>query len=166
MRRIAANFVPRRLSSDQKEHRISVRTELKEQAGNGPNFISNIITGDESRVFGHNAETKQQSPPNSPRPRKPQVQSNVKSMLILFETEVIVHKEFVPTGETVNGKRLFEATEGKHPAQATRQLAQELLGPASRQRSGSHIASCTAVFGFYEYDSHPPTVLLTGTHPL
>jgi len=48
MRCIAADFVPRLLSSDQKEYRISICTELKEQAKNDPNFISNIITGDES----------------------------------------------------------------------------------------------------------------------
>jgi hypothetical protein len=46
---------------DQKEHRIAVCTELKEQAENDPNFISNIITGDETWVFGYDPETKQQS---------------------------------------------------------------------------------------------------------
>ena len=81
-RRIAAKFVPGLLSSDQKEYRISVCTELKEQAENDPNFISNIITGDVSWVFGHDAETKQQSSqwktPTSRRPKKAgQVRSNV-----------------------------------------------------------------------------------------
>jgi len=60
MRHIAADFVPRPLSSDQKEYHISVCTELKEQAENDPNFISNIIIDDESWVFGYNAETKYQ----------------------------------------------------------------------------------------------------------
>ena len=41
IRRIAAKFVPRVLSSDRKEYRISVCTELKEQAEKDPNFISN-----------------------------------------------------------------------------------------------------------------------------
>jgi len=56
MRRTAAKFVPRLLNSDQKEHRIAVRIELKEQAENDPNFICTIITVDESCVFGHDAE--------------------------------------------------------------------------------------------------------------
>jgi hypothetical protein len=47
-------------SSDQKEYRIAARTELKEQAKNEPKFISTIITGDESWVFGFNPEMKQQ----------------------------------------------------------------------------------------------------------
>jgi len=42
------------------EHRIPVCTELKEQAKNNPNFISTIITGDESWVFVYDPETKQQ----------------------------------------------------------------------------------------------------------
>jgi hypothetical protein len=61
MRRIAAKFVPRLLSCYQKEHRIVVCIALKEQAKNDPNFISNIIIGDESWVFGHDAETSQLS---------------------------------------------------------------------------------------------------------
>lgn len=89
MRRIAAKFVPRLLSSDQKEHRVAVCTELKIAARDDPNFISNVVTGDESWVYGYDPETKQQSSqwksPNSPRPKKArQVRSNVKSMLIVF----------------------------------------------------------------------------------
>jgi len=52
MQRIAAKFVTRLLSNDQKEHRIVFCIELKEQSENDPNFISTIITGDESWVFG------------------------------------------------------------------------------------------------------------------
>jgi hypothetical protein len=44
--RIAAKFVPRLLSSDQKECCFAVCTELKEQAKNYPNFIFSIIAGD------------------------------------------------------------------------------------------------------------------------
>jgi hypothetical protein len=40
-RRISAQFVPRLLSDDQKAHRVSVRRELKQQARDNPNFISN-----------------------------------------------------------------------------------------------------------------------------
>jgi hypothetical protein len=84
-------FVPRLLSDDQKAHHVSVCRELKQQAGDDPNFISNIITGDETWVYGYDPETKQQSSqwklPNSPRPKKAgQVRSNVKSMLIVFLT--------------------------------------------------------------------------------
>jgi len=113
MRRTAAKFVPRLLNSDQKEHRIAVRIELKEQAENDPNFISTIITVDESCVFGHDAETNQQSfqwkTPNSRRPKKTQqIRSNVKSVLIFFYIESIMHKEFVLPGQTVKRKLYWD----------------------------------------------------------
>jgi hypothetical protein len=60
MRHIATKFVPRLLSSDQEGYRISVCVELKEQTENVSKFISNTITCDESWMFGHDAETKQQ----------------------------------------------------------------------------------------------------------
>jgi histone-lysine N-methyltransferase SETMAR len=110
IRRIAAKFVPRLLSNDQKEHRVAVCRELRDQARDDPNFISKVITGDESWVYGYDPETKQQSSqwksPNSPRPKKArQVRNNVKSMLIFFfDIKGIVHKEFLPPAQTINGK--------------------------------------------------------------
>ena len=110
MRRISARFVPILLSDDQKTHHVSVHRELKQQARDNPNFISNIVTGDETWVYGYDPQTKQQlsqwKSPNSPQPKKGcQVHSNVKSMLIIFfNIQGIVHKEFVPLGKTINGK--------------------------------------------------------------
>jgi hypothetical protein len=51
IRRIAVKFVPRLLSSDQKEYRIAIYIELKKQPEKEPNFISNIITSGESWVL-------------------------------------------------------------------------------------------------------------------
>lgn len=128
MRRIAAKFVPRLLNEEQKEHRVDVCFQLKEQARKDPDFISKVVTGDESWFYGYDPETKQQSSqwksPNSPRPKKArQVRSHVKSMMIIFfDIEGVVHKEFLPHGETVNGKfycevlkRLRESIRRKRP---------------------------------------------------
>ena len=110
MRRVSARFVPRLLSDDQKALRVSVCRELKQQTRDDPNFISNIITGHETWVYGYDPETKQHSSqwksPNSPLPKKARrVRSNINSMLIVFfDIQVIVHKDFVPPGQTVNGK--------------------------------------------------------------
>jgi histone-lysine N-methyltransferase SETMAR len=74
MRPISARFVPRLLSDDQQAHRVSLCRELKQQARDDPNFISNIITGNETWLCGYDPETKHQSSqwnsPNSPRPKK------------------------------------------------------------------------------------------------
>jgi len=110
MRHISVRFVPRLLSDDQKALDTSVCRELKQQARDDPNFVSNIITGDETWVYGHDPDTKQQSSqwksPNSPQLKKAcQVRSNVKSMLIVFfDIQGIVQKEFIPPSQTINGK--------------------------------------------------------------
>jgi hypothetical protein len=61
MRHIAAKFVPRFLTNDQKQQRVNVCLELREKANGGPNFISRIIAGDESWIYGYVPETKQKS---------------------------------------------------------------------------------------------------------
>ena len=47
MRRIASKFVPRLLSVDQKQQRLEVCSDLKENAANDLSFLSNVITVDE-----------------------------------------------------------------------------------------------------------------------
>ena len=70
--------------------------------------MSLVITGDESWFYGYDPETKQVSSQwktaSSPRPKKArQVKSNVKTMLIaFFDIDVLVHHEYVPTGQMVN----------------------------------------------------------------
>ena len=50
MHRVAAKFVPRILTADQKQQRVNVCTELRQLASDDETFLSRIITGDESRV--------------------------------------------------------------------------------------------------------------------
>jgi hypothetical protein len=52
--------VPRLLSDNQKAVRVFVCRELRQEARHNPNFISNIITGDETWVYANDPETKQQ----------------------------------------------------------------------------------------------------------
>jgi hypothetical protein len=63
MRLFAAKFVPRLLTNDQKQRRVNVCLELREQAIKDPIFtsISTIVTGDESWIYDYDPETKQQT---------------------------------------------------------------------------------------------------------
>ena len=108
MHRIAAKFVPKVLTQDQKDSRVAICQELKETVINDPTLLLNVITGDESIVYAYDPQTKLQSSqwksPGSPRPKKARMQkSKLKTMLIcFFDQEGIVHREFVPPGMTVN----------------------------------------------------------------
>ncbi|KAJ4427144.1 hypothetical protein ANN_24760, partial [Periplaneta americana] len=57
MRWIAAKFVPRLLSDEQKQHHVQICTELQERLVSDPDFLSKVITGDESWVCGYSPET-------------------------------------------------------------------------------------------------------------
>ena len=87
---------------------MSICTGLRDRAQNDPNFMSSIITGDESWVYRYDPETKQISSQwktaSSPQLKKArQVKSNVKTMLIaFFDTDRLVHHKYVPRGQTVN----------------------------------------------------------------
>jgi len=61
MRCVSAKFVSHLLTVEQKDDRLSVCTDLRERAENDPNFMSSVITGDESWVYGYDPETKQMS---------------------------------------------------------------------------------------------------------
>jgi len=108
MQCITSKFVPRLLCVNQKQQRLDICFDLKENAANDPSFLLNVITGDETWVYAYDPETKTQSSqwksPGSSRPKQArQVRSNIKSMLVcFFDQKGIVHKEFVPTGQTVN----------------------------------------------------------------
>ena len=73
-------------------------------------FLNNIITGDETWCFAYDPETKRQisewAGETSPRTKKLKFQrSRIKTMLIIFfDCQGEVHKEFVPEGKTVNAK--------------------------------------------------------------
>ena len=89
MCRVAAKFVPRLLTDAQKENRVTVSQELFDRSNADENFLKNVITGDETWVYGYDVETKVQSSQwmgkLSPRPKKArQSRSNVKVMLIFF----------------------------------------------------------------------------------
>ena len=89
MKRVRANFVPHLLTDGQRKQRQTIARDLFESSCENVQFLKNIVPGDESWVYGHEPETKQQSSqwkgPTSPRPKKGrQVRSKTKVMLLAF----------------------------------------------------------------------------------
>ena len=58
MRRVARKFVPRLLTNEQKENRVTISQVLFDRSNADENFLKNVITGDETWVYGCNVETK------------------------------------------------------------------------------------------------------------
>lgn len=108
MRRVAAKFIPRLLTVDQKQTRVNAARDLLDSLEIDGDFFCKIITGDESWCYEYGPETKkpfkQRKSTQSPRPKKArQVKSAVKTMIIRFLTfAAIVHSKYVPEGQTVN----------------------------------------------------------------
>jgi len=107
MRKVCAKMVPKNLTTKQKANRRDVCLDLLDRLEREPEFFSPVITGDESWILEYDPQTKRQSrewhTANSPRPKKARTsKSKIKSMLIcFFDSQGIVHKEFVPPGQTV-----------------------------------------------------------------
>ena len=71
MRRVSAKFVPRVLTDEQKQQRLSISLELRDHAASDSIFLGNVTTGDVTWVCGYDPETRVQScqwkSPSSPR---------------------------------------------------------------------------------------------------
>ena len=110
MTRACAKFIPKLLTTEQKELRSEIAQDNLEMVSDDEKVLKTVITGDESCVYGYDPETKQQSSQwkrrDEPRPKKArQSRSHVKSiiiliiLIILFDCEGVVHYEFAPTND-------------------------------------------------------------------
>jgi hypothetical protein len=61
MQHVAAKFLPRLLTDEQKQNRLEISQEIFDRANTDENFLKNTITGDGTWVYGYNVETKAQS---------------------------------------------------------------------------------------------------------
>jgi len=117
MRKVCTKMVPKNLMTEQKANRRDVRLDLLDRLEREPEFFSCVITGDESWILEYDPETKCQirewHTANSPHPKKARMsKSKIKSMLIcVFDSQGIVHKEFVTPGQTVNQTFYWEVIE-------------------------------------------------------
>ena len=109
VRKICAKLVPKNLSVEQKASRLEICQDLLGKLEIEPDLFDKVTTGDESWAFYYDPETKRQSAErhtkSSALPKKALMsRSRVKTVIIVlfFDSRSIVHKEFVPPGQTVN----------------------------------------------------------------
>jgi len=117
MRKVCAKMVPKELTKEQKQRRVTICQDLFERQDD---ILGRVITGDEIWVYQYAPETKRQSAQwktaNFPQPKKLcRSKSRVKTTLLtFFDIRGIVHYEFVPTGQTVNQIYYLEVIEKLH----------------------------------------------------
>jgi hypothetical protein len=108
-RKLCAPFVPHSLTPEQMEDRVTSCQDIIAMA-NADYFFNQIITGDEIWCFAYDPEKKRQSSEwvgeTFPRPEKLKFRkSRIKIMTInVFDSQDVVHKEFVPEGKRVNAE--------------------------------------------------------------
>jgi len=106
--KICSRFVPHSLTPEQKDRRIAAFRDLIATADSDPDFFKKIVTVDETWCFAYDLITKCQFAAwvgeTSPQLKKLWFQkSRVKAVLVIFfDWQGVIHKEFVPEGETIN----------------------------------------------------------------
>ena len=71
MTRVCAKFIPKLLTTEHKNLRSKIAQDNLKMVSDDENVLKKVITGNESRVYGYDPETKQQSSqwkrPDEPR---------------------------------------------------------------------------------------------------
>lgn len=111
MRRVCCRWVPRLLTPEQMQHRVSVCQDLLTRFGGDSNeLIDRIITVDESWMYHYDSELKQQSSQwktaASPPPKKAKSTRSAGKvmMIIFFDSEGFLYQHAVPQSHTVTGE--------------------------------------------------------------
>ena len=97
MRKVCAKLVTKVLTDELTYRRVKMCQELLHCVRDVPNFLENVITGDESWIFDYDPEIKRQSSewhnPGSPRLKKARMsKSKVKCLLIVFfDCKGVIH---------------------------------------------------------------------------
>jgi len=128
MRKVCAKMVPKELTEEQTQRRVTICQDLLESP---VDILGHVITGDGTWVYQYDTETKRQSAQwktaNSPQPKIfCQSESRVKTKLLtFFDIRGIVHYEFVPNGQTVN--QVFYLDVLARPREKVRQKRPDLF---------------------------------------
>ena len=112
-RKLCARFVAHCLTPEQSEDRVTSCQDIIAMADADKNFFNKISTGDETWCFAYEPQTKRQcsewAGETSPWPKKLKFQrSRIKTLLTVFffDSQGVVHKEFIPDGKNSKWRTL------------------------------------------------------------
>jgi hypothetical protein len=97
MSRVTQSSVPRVLTQDQCDDRMSICGDLINSADKDGTFLNRIITGDETWCFLYNSQLKQQTAtwklPSSPRKKKPRQDTSKGKVMreLFFDSSMCSH---------------------------------------------------------------------------
>jgi len=111
MRKLSAKWVPKCLNADQKCQRCQSSEQLLEFFRRDPNdFLSRLVTMDETWLYHYDPETKQQSVgwrhSDSPHPKKLRLQKSVGKVLVstFWDQDGILLIDYLLKGQTINAE--------------------------------------------------------------
>jgi len=106
-RKLCARSVPHSLTPEQREDWVTRCQDIIAMTDADKSIFNKIITGDKTWCFATDPKSKRQSfewvGETSPRPKKLKFQRS-RILIILFDSQGVLHKEFVPEGKTVNAE--------------------------------------------------------------
>ena len=113
MRNLSAKWVPKCVNSDQKHQWCQSSEQVLEFFKRDPNdFLSWLVTMDETWLYHNDPKTKQQSMEwwhsGSPQPKKFRVQKSTGKVLtsIFWDQDGILLIDYLPKGQTINTEYL------------------------------------------------------------
>jgi len=111
MRKLSAKWVPKCLNADQKSQRCQPSEQILEFFRCDPNdFLSRLVTMDETWLYHYDSETKQRSMEwwhsVSPGPKIFRVQNSPRKILdsIFWDQDGILLIDYIPEGQTINAE--------------------------------------------------------------
>jgi len=155
MKRVCAKFVPRLLTDDQREQRQTIARDLFERSCGDVQFLKNILTGDESWVYGYDPETNQQChsgrvPRLRDQKRGARCETKQRSCYSRFLILGVSYTtSTLPTAEQLTRNSTWRSCDVcvNQFAENDRKNGGMATDPAPRQCARTHFTSCAAVCG-------------------
>ena len=111
MSKVCARWVPKMMTPDMKATRVNTSSVLLSRYNVNPeNFLSRVVTGDETWVYYYDPPSKFESMEwkhaGSPRTKKFKVSRTTKKVMatVFLDTDGVIHIDYLPRGTTMNGQ--------------------------------------------------------------